>query len=47
MSILKQTEKPGIKSVFLNVPDGQEKESVTTFKNPDNVKYAELNCIVK
>jgi len=46
-SILKLTEEPGTKSLLLIVPNGQEKELVTTFTNLSNVRTADVNCILR
>jgi hypothetical protein len=44
MSILKFTEQLGARAFVLTVPTGEEKEWVTTFKNLDNIRSADLNC---
>ena len=43
-SVLKLTEKPLPKSFVLTVPVGEEKKWVTTFKNAETIRWAELNC---
>lgn len=46
MSILRLTETPSPKIFVLIVPNGQEKELAKTFKDLDDVRYADPNCIV-
>ena len=46
MTILRLTEIPSPKIFVLLVPVGREKEFVKTFEGLDEVRYANLNCMV-
>jgi hypothetical protein len=46
-SILKLTDKSNYRSMIFNVPGKQEKMWVLTFKHMEEIRYAELNCIME